>query len=291
MYMQTEDGLEILSGVLVFLFLTVGFTTFILYGVGAAEDQSNLIKFFFYGLLAIPVLLFNILTIYLQNRDFFEENPSLKGFQYFTFHSPENTFLGRKFPNLMSAKVMLPLFFVVALFFGALISINGQLAVGTPQLVEGSVSPGASLGLAVEPAVSSETFWFNVGMLFGQIGLIYFFLYRRGVSPRWSYILSHILSVLLTSVEFLVWHSFRYGGQETSQASILVLGFITNGLTAATHSIIPAYLIHGSGNFFSKAAAEGIFTSETAILLTGVGMLISGVVLAHFLFKELGGGN
>jgi hypothetical protein len=289
--MQTDDGLEILSGVLVFFFLTIGLPAFMLYGFGAASEQANLVKYFFYAVLGVSALIVNFVTVYLQNRGFFEEHPSLKGFQYFTFHSPENTALGREFPNLMSAKVMLPLFFVVALFFGALVSINGQLAVGTPELVTGSVSPGASLGLAVEPAVSSETFFFNVGMLFGQIGLIYFFLYGRGVSPRWSYILSHVLSVLLTSVEFLLYHNFRYGGQETSQASILMLGFITNGSTAATHSIIPGYQIHGSGNFFSKASAAGIFTSETAILLTVVGMLVSGVVLLHFLFKELEGGS
>jgi len=287
--MDTEDGLEILSGLLVFLFLTVGFTTFMLYGAGAASERTNLVKFFFYGLLAIPVLLFNIATVLLQNRGFFEEHPELKGFQYFTFHSPENTFLGKKFPKWTQAKVLFSLSFIVALFFGAMISINGQLAVGTPQLVQGSVSPGASLGLAVEPAVSSETLFFNVGLLFGQIGFIYFFLYGRGVSPRLSYILSHVLSVLLTTVEFLVWHSFRYGGQETSQASILILGFITNSLTAVTHSIIPAYLVHGSGNFFSKASSAGIFTSEIAILVTVVGMMLSGVVLLHFIFKEIGG--
>lgn len=286
--MQTEDGLEILTGVLIFLFLTIAFPAFILYGLGAASEQTNLVKYFFYAVLGFSPLLVNFTTVYLQNRGFFEEYPSLKGFQYFTFHSPENTFLGKKFPNAFSAKVMLPLFMVVALFFGAMVSINGQLAVGTPQLVEGSVSPGASLGLSVEPAVSSETFFFNVGMLFGQIGLLYFFLYGRGVSPRLSYILSHVLSVFLTTIEFLLYHDFRYGAQEASQASILVLGFITNGLTAVTHSIIPAYLIHGSGNLFSKAAAEGIFTSEIAILVTVVGMMLSGIVLLHFLFKELG---
>jgi len=52
--------------------------------------------------------------------------------------------------------------------------------------------------------------------------------------------------------------------------------------------MIPAYLIHGSGNLFSKASSAGIFTSETAILVALLGMLISGIVLLHFVFKELG---
>jgi hypothetical protein len=285
---RTNDGVEILSGTLVFLFLTITIPAFLLYGLGAAGDETNLVKFFFYAVLGFSPILVNVVTVYLQNRGFFDQHPELKGFQYFTFHSPENTFLGKEFPNLMSAKVLLPLFFVVSMFFGAMVSINGQLAVGTPSLVTGSVSPGASLGLAVEPAVSAETLFFNVGLLFSFIGGIYFFLYGRGVSPRWSYVLSHILSVFITSILFLFYHSFRYGSQETSQASVLLLGFITNSLTAVTHSMIPAYLVHGSGNFFSKASSAGIFTSETSILLAVVGTLVSGVVLIHFLFKELG---
>ena len=285
---ETNDGVEMLSGVMVFLFLTITFPAFLLYGLGAASNTDNLVKFFFYAVLGFTPLLVNFVTVYLQNRDFFEEYPSLKGFQYLTFHSPENTALGREFPKWTSAKVLFAVFFVVSMFFGALVSINGQLAVGTPSLVTGSVSPGASLGLAVEPAVSAETLFFNVGLLFGFIGLFYFFLNSRGVSPRWSYILSHILSVFVTSIMFLMYHGFRYGGQESSQASVLLLGVITNSLTAVTHSMIPAYLIHGSGNFFSKASSAGIFTSEVSILVAFVGMLISGIVLLHFLFKEIG---
>lgn len=284
----TDDGLELLSGSLVFLGLTITIPAFLLYGLGAATDPDNLVKYFFYAVLALPVLIWKFVDVYLQNRDFYSEHEELKGFGYVTFHSPDQTFLGREFPNLMKAKVLVPLFLAVSLFFGALISINGQLAVGTPSLVEGSVSPGASLGLAVEPAVSSETFFFNVGILYGLIGGIWLFLSRRGVSNKWNYVISHVASVFVTSILFLMYHSFRYGGQETAQASVLLLGFITNALTAVTHSIIPAYLIHGSGNFFSKASSAGIFTSEVAMLVALIGMLISALVFLHFLFKEIG---
>ncbi|WP_313694278.1 hypothetical protein [Halorarum halobium] len=287
--METEDGLELLSGVLMFFFLTIALPAFLLYGLGAASEQANLVKYFFYGVLGFSPLLVNFATVFLENRGFFEKHPSLKGFQYITFHSPEQTPLGQKFPKLVQAKVMIPLFIVIALFFGMLVSVSGTFSVGTPDLVTGSISPGAELGLAVEPAVSAETFFFNVGMLLGQIGFIYLFLFSRGVSPRWSYIWSHVLSWILTSIEFLFYHSFRYGTQETSQASVFLLGLITNGFTALTHSIIPAYLIHGSGNFFDKASEAGIFTSDVAVLIAVVGTLISGVVLVHFLFKELGG--
>jgi hypothetical protein len=286
--MKTEDGLELLVGVLMFFFLTIALPAFLLYGLGAASEQANLVKYFFYGVLGFSPLLVNFATVFLQNRGFFEKHPALKGFQYLTFHSPEQTPLGQKFPKLVKPVVMISLFTIIALFFGMLVSVSGTFSVGTPDLVTGSISPGAELGLAVEPAVSSETFFFNVGMLFTQIGLIYLFLFTRGVSARWSYIWSHLLSWILTSVEFLLYHSFRYGTQETSQASVFLLGLITNGFTALTHSIIPAYLIHGSGNFFSKASSAGIFTSDFALLIVVVGTLVSGIALLHFLFKELG---
>lgn len=286
--METEDGLEILTGSLLYFSFTIAFPAFLLYGLGAADEQANLVKYFFYGILGLAPLVVNFATIYLENRGFFDRNPSLQGFKYLSFHSPDNTALGKAFPKMLQAKVLLPISLIIALFFGALVSVSGQVAVGTPQLVTGSVAPTASLGLAVEPAVSSETFFFNVGMLFGQIGLIYMFLYGRGVSARVSYILSHVISWLLTSVEFLLYHNFRYGASETSQASVFLLGLLTNGFTALTHSIIPGYTLHGSGNFFSKAASEGIFTSDVAILITVVGVIVSGAVLVHFVFKEIG---
>ena len=289
--MKTDDGTEIFAGTLAFLFLTIAVPAFLLYGNGAAENQENLVKFFFYAVLGFAPLLVNFVTVYLQNRGFFEEHPSLKGFQYFSFHSPDQTWLGRQVPALLKPKVLFAVFFSFSMFFGAMVSVNAQLATGTPELVTGSVSPAASLGLAVEPAVSSETFFFNVGMLFGQIGLIYLFLFNRGVSARASYIIAHVLSVILSSVEFLLYHNFRYGAVEAAQYSILMQGFIYNSLTAVTHSAIPAGLIHGSGNFFSKASSAGIFTSETSILIAVVGVVLSGLATVYFLFQEFTGGD
>jgi hypothetical protein len=284
--MKTDDGGEMFAGALVFLFLTIALPAFLLYGEGAAENPDNMVKFFFYAVLGFAPLFVNFVTVYLQNRGFFERHPNLKGFQYFTFHSPDQTWLGKQVPALLNRKVLFAVFFSFSMFFGAAVSVNAQFATGTPELVTGSVSPAASLGLAVEPAVSSETLFFNVGMLFGQIGLIYWLLSSRGVSPRASYIIAHVLSVILSSVEFLLYHTFRYGAVESAQSSILMQGFIYNSLTAVTHSAIPAYLIHGSGNFFSKASSSGIFTSETSILLAVVGVVLSGLASVYLLFEE-----
>jgi hypothetical protein len=69
---------------------------------------------------------------------------------------------------------------------------------------------------------------------------------------------SKVISIATTTLAFLFCHNFRYGGSEASQVGILLLGFITNTLTAVTHSIIPAYMIHGSGNLFEMASSSGL---------------------------------
>jgi hypothetical protein len=286
--METDDGGELLGISLAFL-LSIGFTAFLLYAVGAAENQSNLVKFFFFGLLALPVMIWKFVDTYLQNRDFYSSHPRLEGFGLVTFHSPDQTPLGKRFPELLSAKVLFAFFFAFSMFFGALVSVNAQVAVGTPELVTASVSPAASLGLSVEPAVFAETAFFNVGMMFFLVGVFYWFFTGLGVSRRASYVAGHVLAVPLSSVGFLFYHSFRYGAQEAAQSSILMQGFIYNTTVALTHSAIPAYLIHASGNFFSKASKEGIFTSETAILLAVLGAVLSLSALAVLLVRRFGG--
>lgn len=282
-----DDSIEILSAIS-YGTIVILLSLMVLYGYGAVENPQNFSKFIMYAVIMLFPLVGRFAVVWAQNKNVFERYQSLRGFQYYTFHSPEQTPLGKKVPELLQAKVLLPLSTIIALFFGVLVSVNAQLATGTPELVTGSISPSAELALAVEPAVFSETLVFNVSAPFIMVGGLYLFLYSRGVSHRWSYGLSHVLSWFLSSLLFLVYHLFRYGGQETKLASILVQGMIYNGATLSTHSIIPAYTIHASGNFFSKASSAGIFTSEVAILITVVGTLVSSAVLLHFVFKKLG---
>lgn len=289
--MKTKDGLELFAGILMWFVLGIGFPAMLLYGVGAAQDNTNLIKFFFYAVLPMPVLSWKLFDVYLQNRGFYERYPELRGFGFITLHSPEKSPL-RDAPEWMTdAKVLAAVSFAFAMFLGALVSVSGTFATGTPDLVTGSVSPGASLGLAVEPAVFAETMFFNVGLFFLTVGSVYFFLYRRGLSAEWCYRISHVVAFPVTGVGFLYYHNFRYGAVEAAQANILMQGMIYSGATAATHSIIPAYLIHASGNFFSKASSAGIFTSDTSILIAVVGAVLSMLLGAYFVFKEIGGGS
>jgi len=282
-----DDSVELLAGYIYGLFV-LSFSLLILYGAGAAEDPQNFSKFILYALIMIFPLVGRTIIVWLQDRNVFEKIESLRGFQYFSFHSPEQTPLGRSFPEVMRGKVLLPISVIVALFFGLFVSVNASFSTGTPELVTGSISPGTELALAVEPAVFAETLLFNVAIPFGLIGVFYYFLFTRGVSHRFSYALSHVLSWPVSSLIFLAYHFFRYSGSEYSLANILVQGLIYNGATLSTHSIIPAYSLHASGNFFSKASKGEIFTSDFALLVVIGGVLLAAIPLIVYFFREMG---
>lgn len=282
--MGLKDGLELGVGTahIVISFLFAGY---LLYGAGAAVDAANLTKFMFYGVFAGLSLITLFVRVYLDNEGVLDK-PELAGFKNITLQSPEDTLLGKEFPNFTKPQVMIPFFFMLSMFFGALVSVNAQFATGTPELVTGSVSAGTSLGLAVEPAVSTETYIFNMVVLFGTAAGLTYLLVRAGVSYRYAWVMSKVISVLTTSVFFLLYHLFRYPN-EANQASIFLLGLITNTSTAVTHSIIPAYLIHGSGNFFSKATQSGIFSNEFSIVVAVILLFLSGVVFLYMFFQEV----
>jgi hypothetical protein len=285
--MKTRDGLE-LGAVTAFVITAFLFAGYLLYGAGAASNTSNLTKFMFYGVLAGLVLIGLTVRVYLDNRGVLDA-PELSGFKNITAHSPEDTWIGKTFPNFVKPLVMTSFFLMVSMFFGAMVSISGQFATGTPELVTGSVSASTSLGLAVEPAVSTETLIFNMLVLFGTAAGLTYLLVRSGVSPGFAWVASKVVSVLTTSVFFLLYHNFRYGAQESSQFSIFLLGLITNTSAAATHSIIPAYLIHASGNFFSKATQAGIFSNELSIVVAVAVMIFSGLGFLYTFFQEVTG--
>ena len=94
---------------------------------------------------------------------------------------------------------------------------------------------------------------------------------------------SKVISIATTTLAFLFCHNFRYGGSETSQVGILLLGFITNTLTAVTHSIIPAYMIHGAGNLFEKASSSDFWANEVSTAVAWLVAVAAGVLLG-FIF-------
>jgi len=289
---RTEQALELISIWLFYGILTLSVPVALMYGLGAAENTSNLVKFFLYAIIGLPVVLFSVIRVYLKNRGFFEANPELKGFDYITIHSPEQTFLGKNLEWVRSPIRLTVVFLIVGMLFGMLVSQSGQFAPGVPVLVQGSVAESTTaLGLAVEPAVSAETLFFNVGVLMATTAVLTFFLVRSGMDLSAAIVASKTVSVVTTTLAFLFYHNFRYGGSETSQVGILLLGFITNTLTAVTHSIIPAYMIHGSGNLFQKASSAGIWANEVSTVIAVLVALVTGVLLGLILILDRGGEN
>ncbi|GGN96098.1 hypothetical protein [Haloarcula pellucida] len=93
---------------------------------------------------------------------------------------------------------------------------------------------------------------------------------RSGLNLPVAVIASKVIAVPVTSLAFLFYHNFRYGAAETIEVGILMLRLITNTATAVTHSIIPAYSIHGSGNLFHKASTSGIWANDIAVAVARI---------------------
>jgi len=272
--------------------LMVGVPTVALMIGGGAESEANMWKFVFYGVMgALPAFLVSIVRL-LESEDFFERNEQLKPFSRFTVHSPRNTYLGTRFGTISEAiskpQNLFLISFIPALFMGMLIGITGTFVSGIPVLTQGQITSGAQLGLAVEPAVFSETMFFNMFMFFLLTGSIAWFLWQKlELSLFWSYVIAKTIVVPLNTLIFVAYHFFRYAGSEASLLGVFFLGLLTNLLTAATDSIIPAYLVHANGNFFHKLRAMGIFTNEMMIVFT-VAIAVVSLLAYTWLFNPFG---
>ena len=263
--MVSKDAKELAGGTALVILGTVTVPALMLFGPGgAAAEQANLISFFFFAILGLTVLGALIVNFVLRLDGTICR---YEGFErYLTIHSPERTWLGQRFESLQSPTTTFLVFTVLSMVVGVSVSTSGTFVSGVPNLVDGSVSDTTTLALAVEPAVSAETLFFQFLILMGQTAAIYTGLVNRGVSPFQSAFISKFISVITTTVFAFLYHSFRYGTAETAQGGVLVLFGVLNSVTALTNSIIPAYLIHGSSNLFAKASAEGIFSSEFAVV-------------------------
>ncbi|MCU4754377.1 hypothetical protein OB919_20785 [Halobacteria archaeon AArc-curdl1] len=287
--MDKKDGLEVLALLFVFFTATIAIPGYWLFGAGAATELDNMLSFLTYGVMgAASVILIFAGGIYLDDRGFYDDHPEFAAVDFLSIHSPEQTWLGQKFPELTKPVNLFSIFLIISLILGAGISISGQFATGVPSLVEASVTDGTTLGLAVEPAVSAETLFFNVVLLMGHVAVFYYLLYTKGgLTARQSIIISKIVAVFLNTIWFYIYHSLRYATEESSQIGILILGFMLNTVTALTHSMIPAYLIHASNNLFNTATVYGVFTSETVIIIVTLGTLGASGVLWIRLMRNL----
>jgi len=259
----------------------IGFTSFMLYGPpGAAYKQTNMVTFLFFGVLgALPAFVAGGLYM-LDANSFFSRYPEYKSIdKYLIAHSPEDTFLGNLFSFIQSGWNLALVSLILSMIVAVVISVSGQLVGGSPELVPGSISDSATLALALEPAVSIETLVFQFLLLMGSFSVFHMLLVRRGIEGWPAVFISKFTAWIVTTGLAFLYHSFRYGAAESAQGSVLMLFGILNGAVLLTNSVIPAYMIHGSVNVFSKAASEGIWSDESAVAYAVIASILALVAL------------
>ncbi len=275
---QRKDLFEVL--VLVFLpfLIAIIFPLFAMYGLGGAENEKNLSKFVLYGVVLYGGIIAIVVVKLLDGQGWFDTRPALKPFARMTVHSPRNTLIvqelqklgrpGEAVANTIIRPTQLIFWFgLIALVFGGLVAFSGTFVSGVPTLVEGQVSETAELALAVEPAVMTETLVFN-SFLFYTItgGVAWLLITRFNLELFYAIIVGKVVAVIVNTPLGIVYHFFRYQGSEAALTGVGLLFFLTNLFTALTDSIIPAYLLHASGNFFQELQTIGVFTNELMVL-------------------------
>ena len=284
------DLREVLAVGFISTILGIGVPTLSLFVFGGAENQANMVKFFFYGLMLFSSVFTISIVRLLKSEGFFSRNPDLEPFGRMTAHSPGNTILYNRLKEIepvgsfVAEHVKDPRKFflvswVISLVLGAWIGIRGSFVSGVPQLVEGQVTETAQLSLAVEPAVISETLFFFTFIFYSITGSVAWFMKEKlGLNLFYAIIIGKIVAVILTPLLFLAYHVFRYGTSQAELLGVYLLGFTSAVTVAITDSMIFAYMVHASGNFFHKLAELELFTSEATILIT-LGALVVSTLL------------
>jgi hypothetical protein len=292
---ERKDLFEVLAIALLPFVAAIVIPLFAMYGLGGAQNEKNLVKFFLYGVILYGTVIATTVIKVLDSQGWFEDHPDLKPFARMTVHSPRNSILVQQFQKLgrpgkaIANTIIRPtrlifVFGLIALAFGSIVAITGTFVSGVPTLVEGQVTETAQLSLAVEPAVMAETLFFNTFMFYIIVAAVAWLLMTRlGLDLLYSIIVGKVVAVILNTPLFMLYHFFRYQGSEASLVGVGFLGLLTNVLTALTDSIIPAYLLHGSGNFFQKLQTLGVFTNELMIVAV-LGVAITFTIGWNLLF-------
>lgn len=267
---ESKRGREIveLVGFVVFIVLMSGLLTFLGLFVGRGlEDTESLQKVWFY-LGVTAVFLIGVVSLKLYDVVSNRERPLFSGG---FIHDPEKGVLGKLFSKYLSLKNVvfgsLFLFTIVGLFS----VVTNTFFAGIPSFQQ-SITPMGRLILAVEPAVSSETL-ILMFLMSVSYGLISYFSRNRSDNV----VLKLFLSVPLTTVFWVLFHSVRYGFSEVALLGTAVFGFVSALLIVLTGSFIPTYVFHFMNNFFLQA--KSLFSTEI-ILSVSVFWLI---ILSAFL--------
>ena len=273
----------------VYIFVVdIAITSVLLFGFGGVLNSENFTSWLFYN-----VMLLGGRGLWTKKK-VFRHDPDMKDsalvdvFDFVKFHDPQDSPLGKLLPFMARNRTFFLFWTVVAIILGIGVSATGTFVSGTPDfVVKGQISEVVSLGLSVEPAVFSETVFFNGLLTYLQAGLIYLgvlkFAGKGNVNKRWLIVLAFLIAVPLSAFEFLQYHNVQYPNSEASQLGVLLLGLITSGLTVLTGSLYPAWAIHGSGNFFKTLL--GLNVDSGIVTVATILFLILFVVVYRWIFK------
>lgn len=273
-------------------FLTVVIPSAILYGAGAVEDEVNLVSFFFYSILALISSLVAVFMMWFKATGVFDKiDDKYRGFALMDIHDTSHSYVGSRIEFIRDARKLILASLVFGILFGMMVMVGGTFATGVPTFTEGQLSNASELVLSVEPAVWSETLFFNMFVLWGTTGLVvYLMIDNFDVDFEDAVIPAKVIGFIVSVFAFWIYHNFRYGAEETSQIAIFLLGFLTNFVTVVTGSVIPAYFIHAPGNFFDQLNRLGVFTDEIAIFYTIISA-VSVVTVYILLFEPFDNGG
>ncbi|WP_336364864.1 hypothetical protein [Halalkalicoccus salilacus] len=136
MNQQRKDLFEVLAVAFIPFIAAIVLPLFAMYGLGGAENEKNLVKFFLYGVLLYGSIIAVVVVKLLDGQGWFETRPELKPFARLTVHLPRNTLIvqelqklgrpGNAVANTIIRPTQLIFWFVlIGLVFGSLVAFSG----------------------------------------------------------------------------------------------------------------------------------------------------------------------
>lgn len=224
--------------------MTLFVVVFLLFGGRGIEERVNLDKvLLFGGVLGGLSLFFYVLGKSVVRRFF----PSFQ----VVLHDPEIGVLSR-FKFVKRFPQFLHLSLIIGVVMGLLGASRKLFFTAIPS-VEQQVAKFSQLGLAVEPASSTETLAV-IGIPFSLLtSLNFYFSRKKKLYGTFVFFFFQLLIIpLIIMFIWIIYHSFRYGASDVATMAVAIFGFFSAFILALTGSIIFPVIWHITNNFFGK---------------------------------------
>jgi hypothetical protein len=185
-------------------------------------------------------------------------------------------------------RLMLVCFFIFAIVGLFSLETNTFFS-STPSMVQQFTEAGQVLSSA-EPASTSENL-----LLFFIMNLALLGVWLIGKNKKWSTetitITSFLTVVLVTIISWAMFHTLRYGSQETAMIYVIFFAFIGSIITLITRSFIPWHIFHFMNNLYLSLGKmfpkDNIVIWTIVCLIPILGLIIWKVILTEIKTKDL----